>query len=73
MDALGKACHSEDCSKTLKIQSGKDAIACTKSQQAKEDVGNSGCRYTASDNKSISLTIFIGLKELPGGAAVTYA
>ncbi|OAG02130.1 uncharacterized protein CC84DRAFT_999252 [Paraphaeosphaeria sporulosa] len=41
MDNLGKGCASEDCTKILKIQSGKDAIACTKAQQAKEDVGNS--------------------------------
>ncbi|ORX99799.1 hypothetical protein BCR34DRAFT_122694 [Clohesyomyces aquaticus] len=39
MDALGNGCSSEDCTSALKIQSGKDAIACTKAQIAKEDVG----------------------------------
>ena len=43
MDNLGTACASEDCTKTLKIQAGKDAIACTKAQQAKEDVGTVNC------------------------------
>ncbi|KAL1596425.1 hypothetical protein SLS60_009071 [Paraconiothyrium brasiliense] len=41
MDNLGKGCASEDCTKILKIQAGKDAIACRKEQQAHEDVGNS--------------------------------
>ncbi|KAH8679097.1 hypothetical protein BGZ60DRAFT_468395 [Tricladium varicosporioides] len=39
MDALGtKNCASESCP-ALKSQPGPDAIACTKAQQAKEDVG----------------------------------
>lgn len=41
MDGLGKTCGSEDCTQVLKIQDGKNAIACTKGQQAKEDVGSS--------------------------------
>lgn len=41
MDALGSTCGSEDCTRVLKIQSGKDAIGCVKAQQAKEDVGTS--------------------------------
>ncbi|KAF2688717.1 hypothetical protein K458DRAFT_475395 [Lentithecium fluviatile CBS 122367] len=41
MDALGTKCGSEDCTQILKIQAGKDAIACTKKQQAPEDVGTS--------------------------------
>ncbi|KAF2440173.1 hypothetical protein P171DRAFT_501176 [Karstenula rhodostoma CBS 690.94] len=45
IDNLGKGCASEDCTKILKIQAGKDAIACTKAQQAKEDVGNSNCMW----------------------------
>ena len=45
MDNLGKGCASEDCTQILKIQAGKDAIACTKAQQAKEDVGNSKCTW----------------------------
>ncbi|KAF2786558.1 hypothetical protein K505DRAFT_259637 [Melanomma pulvis-pyrius CBS 109.77] len=45
MDALGNKCGSEDCTSVLKIQAGKDAIACTKSQQAKEDVGTDTCTY----------------------------
>lgn len=43
MDALGTKCASEDCTKVLKIQDGKDAIGCTKSQLAEEDVGSSNC------------------------------
>ncbi|KAK8036280.1 hypothetical protein PG993_008894 [Apiospora rasikravindrae] len=42
MDGLGKTCGSEYCDKVLKIQDGKDAIGCTKAQQAKEDVGSGG-------------------------------
>ncbi|KAK0609675.1 hypothetical protein B0T17DRAFT_566202 [Bombardia bombarda] len=38
MDALGTNCWSETCP-VLKLQSGEDAIKCTKAQQAKEDVG----------------------------------
>jgi hypothetical protein len=45
MDNLGKGCASEDCTQILKIQAGKDAIACTKAQQAKEDVGNDKCKW----------------------------
>lgn len=45
MDALGHGCGSEDCTSTLKIQAGKDAIACTKSQQAKENVGSDTCTF----------------------------
>jgi len=56
MDHLGNGCASEDCTKILKIQSGKDAIACRKGQQAQEDIGTD-----------------TWLKELPGGAPVTYA
>ncbi|KAI0534480.1 hypothetical protein GGR58DRAFT_505238 [Xylaria digitata] len=41
MDALGTKCASEDCTKVLKIQDGRNAIGCTKSQLAKEDVGSS--------------------------------
>ena len=44
MDNLGNGCASEDCTKILKIQAGKDAIACTKAQQAKEDVGTDNCK-----------------------------
>lgn len=54
MDALpsGK-CANANCS-VLKIQSTKDAMACKKAQQVKEDVGDGGK----------------WLKELPGGVAV---
>ncbi|KAF4626850.1 hypothetical protein G7Y89_g11307 [Cudoniella acicularis] len=38
MDALGKDCFSETCP-VLKLQSGDDAIKCTKSQQAVENTG----------------------------------
>ena len=55
MDGLGKGCHSEDCMSVLKIQSGKDAIACTKAQQAKEDVGNSKCEFLPSNCLAIIL------------------
>jgi membrane-bound inhibitor of C-type lysozyme len=57
MDALGKGCHSEDCTSALKIQSGKDAIGCTKAQQAVEDVGTSTCTYECLDNRA-KLTTF---------------
>lgn len=43
MDNLGGKCASEDCTQVLDIQSGNDAIACTKAQQAEEDVGSSNC------------------------------
>ncbi len=43
MDALGKnGCTNDVCSTALKIQSGKDAIACTKKTQSGEDVGVGG-------------------------------
>jgi hypothetical protein len=45
MDALGNKCGSEDCTSTLTIQDGKDAIGCTKPQQAVEDVGANTCRF----------------------------
>ncbi|KAL6156815.1 hypothetical protein ACJBU6_04403 [Exserohilum turcicum] len=45
MDALGNRCGSEDCTSTLTIQAGKDAIACTKAQQAVEDTGAETCRF----------------------------
>jgi hypothetical protein len=44
MDGLGTTCGSEDCTGALKIQAGNDAIACTKAQQAKEDIGDDTCR-----------------------------
>ncbi|KAI0527711.1 hypothetical protein F5B22DRAFT_582000 [Xylaria bambusicola] len=53
MDALGSKCASEDCTKVLKIQSGKDAIACTKAQLAKEDVGSSTWLETLPGNMPI--------------------
>ena len=45
MDALGNKCGSEDCTSTLTIQDGRDAIGCTKAQQAVEDVGANTCRF----------------------------
>ncbi|KAF5852498.1 hypothetical protein GGP41_007938 [Bipolaris sorokiniana] len=39
MNALGNQCGSEDCTSTFTIQDGRDAIACTKAQQAVEDTG----------------------------------
>jgi hypothetical protein len=45
MDALGNKCGSEDCTSTLTIQDGKDAIGCTKPQQAIEDVGTDTCTF----------------------------
>jgi len=44
MDQLGSKCGSEYCDQVLTIQSGEAAIACTKAQQAKEDVGSSTCK-----------------------------
>lgn len=44
MDSLGSKCGSEYCDQVLTIQSGKDAIGCTKAQQANEDVGSSTCK-----------------------------
>jgi hypothetical protein len=43
MDALGTTCGGEDCTGVLRIQDGRDAIGCTKAQQAKEDVGTDNC------------------------------
>jgi hypothetical protein len=43
MDQLGSKCGSEYCDQVLTIQSGEAAIACTKAQQAKEDVGSTTC------------------------------
>ncbi|CAI6308259.1 unnamed protein product [Periconia digitata] len=40
MDSLGKTCGSEYCDQVLTVQDGKDAIGCTKSQQANEDIGD---------------------------------
>ncbi|KAF2175975.1 hypothetical protein K469DRAFT_608818 [Zopfia rhizophila CBS 207.26] len=71
MDALGKTCGSEYCDQVLKIQAGKDAIACTKAQQAKEDVGTNTCTYNPHFCENISLTRTLGLKELPGGVQLT--
>jgi hypothetical protein len=43
MDALGKnGCNLDVCNSTLKIQPGKDAVACTKATQVKENVGTKG-------------------------------
>jgi hypothetical protein len=56
MDALGKGCGSEDCTSALKIQAGKDAIACTKSQQAKEDIGSDTCTFRDLPYYAIYLT-----------------
>ncbi|KAH6652351.1 hypothetical protein BKA67DRAFT_593845 [Truncatella angustata] len=41
MDGLNTTCASEDCTQVLEIQDGKDAIGCTKAQQAQEDIGTS--------------------------------
>jgi len=43
MDNLGKSgCSTDVCSSFLKIQDGKDAIACTLPSRVKESVGTSG-------------------------------
>lgn len=42
MDALGTNCFSETCP-VLKLQTPAEAIACTKPQQAREDVSSSTC------------------------------
>jgi hypothetical protein len=56
MDALPSGrCANANC-QVLKIQSGKDSMACKKAQQAVEPVGMNG----------------EWLKELPGGMTVTY-
>lgn len=44
MDTLGKNCWSEYCPE-LKLQSWEAANACTKSQQAKEDIGTDTCMF----------------------------
>lgn len=56
MDGLGKTCGSEDCTGVFKIQSGKDAIACTKQQQAREDVGTNTCTSNTSLPMEVLLT-----------------
>ncbi|KAJ2984841.1 hypothetical protein NUW58_g5846 [Xylaria curta] len=53
MDALGTKCASEDCTKVLKIQDGKNAIGCTKPQLAKEDVGSSTWLQTLPGNVQV--------------------
>ena len=72
MDALGTKCASEDCTKVLKIQDGKDAIGCTKAQIAKEDVGSSTCKAILSSCflSFRRLTCTLGLKSLPGDMPV---
>ena len=70
MDALGKTCGSEDCTKTLDIQAGNNAISCTKKQQAPEDVGSTSCESIGESAEKVIITIFTGLKELPGGVQV---
>ncbi|KAK4210501.1 hypothetical protein QBC37DRAFT_292391 [Rhypophila decipiens] len=48
MDELGKnGCYDDNCSSALKIQDGKDAIACTKASQVEESVGRNGeCKWS---------------------------
>lgn len=71
MDNLGGKCASEDCTQVLDIQSGNDAIACTKAQQAEEDVGSSNCTCPFINIcRTQWLTLIVGLKTLPGGMAV---
>lgn len=70
MDNLGKGCASEDCTKILKIQAGKDAIACTKAQQAKEDIGTVNCTCICSTVVRPILTAASGLSEIPGNVQV---
>ena len=73
MDGLGKTCFSEICN-DVTYQSGEAAIACTKAQQAKEDVGTSNCAY----NNMFPIVVMVlsrltgrtGLKEIPGGVKV---
>ena len=74
MDALkGKDCNNDIC-KALKTQAGKDAIACTKPQQVKEDVGVSGCKYMHLHMTEMESNLrYVGLKELPGGVPLTSA
>ena len=57
MDALPTGkCANANCS-VLKTQSAQDSMKCKKSQQVVENVGQSGTEW---------------LKQLPGGAEVTY-
>jgi hypothetical protein len=44
MDSLGKNCWSETCPE-LKMQSGADLKACTKAQQAKEEINPNTCEF----------------------------
>ncbi len=57
MDALPGGKCANANCSVLKVQSAKEAMACKKDQQVVEDVGKSGA----------------WIKQLPGGAAVTYA
>ena len=56
MDALPGGKCANANCSVLKIQSAKDSMNCKKAQQVVEDVGKDGA----------------WIKELPGGAAVTY-
>ena len=66
MDALGTKCGSEDCTQVLKIQAGKDAIACTKAQQAKEDVGSSSCKWQIVYCKELIINTFARAYRIAG-------
>ncbi|KAF2868571.1 hypothetical protein BDV95DRAFT_630339 [Massariosphaeria phaeospora] len=55
MDGLGTKCGSEDCTGVLNIQAGKDAIGCTKAQQAKEDVGSDTLSIKTSQRWNLDL------------------
>lgn len=46
MDALGTDCFSESCP-VLKLQPPADAIACTKPQQAKEEISSDVCMVSS--------------------------
>jgi len=50
MDALGKnGCQNDVCTTALKVQSGKEAMACTKKSMVGEDVGRTGdCKNPTS-------------------------
>jgi hypothetical protein len=68
MDALGKnGCTNDVCS-ALKIQDGKDAIACTIPSRVDEDVGVKGnCKYCPKfDRKVGDLTCCQGLRQFRG-------
>jgi hypothetical protein len=58
MNALGKTCGSEYCDQVLKIQDGKDAIGCTKAQQAEEDVGDDKCEFGPSPIHNHSILVY---------------